>query len=252
MADESLLNTNWNSGDTITASALNAHGQAHLDLDGHGDAFHSVQYLKSLTGGNGIDPNNIGDGDTLSLNLSDIAGDNLTVDTTNNELDATGSSGITSLSGGDGIDPNNIGDGDTLSAAWGDAVDLDADGSILADTIDTAELNVRPFTYDPGMTEWEDNLSAEEVNRMVLQSDEFLTVERIEFRQKGGGSSSVASLQVRDDAAGSNIGSADLGSTVRNPGFSQSGGTTIIIRVSNNTGGTINAAPRVLGYISGI
>lgn len=249
MANESLLNTNWNSGDTITASELNTHGQEHLDLDGHGDAFHSVQYLKSLTGGNGIDPGSIGDGDTLSLNLSDIAGDNLTVDTTNGELDATGASGIASLSGGDGIDPGTIGDGDTVSVRWSDASDLSGGGNIATGAVSDGELGVDPFVYDPGMTEWADGLSTEEVNRIALQTGEKMAVNRIEFRQKGGGSDTAASIDVRDVTAGGTIGSVNLGSTTKNPGASGTG-STVIIRLYNGTGSSINAAPRVHGYIT--
>jgi len=128
MAQESLLNTNWNSGDEIAATELNTHGQEHLDLDGHGDAFHAVQYLKSLAGGNGIDPNSIGDGDTLSV-------------------------------------------------TWSDASDLTSGGDIGTGVVSEPELNVDPFIYDP---------------------------------------------------------------------------VTVLIQVSNSTGSTINAAPRVQGYITGV
>lgn len=107
-----------------------------------------------------------------------------------------------------------------------------------------------PFSYDPGMTSWEDGLSNEEIDRIVLQSGETLVVERIEFRQKGGGSSSSASIDVRDTTAASTVGSQNLGGTTKDPGSSGSG-NTVIIRVNNSTGGPINAAPRVHGYIEG-
>lgn len=250
MAQESLLNTNWNSGDEIAASELNAHGQEHLDLDGHGDAFHAVQYLKSLAGGNGIAPNSIGDGDTLSINLSDIAGNNLSVDTTNNELDATGD-GISSLSGGNGIAPGSIGDGDTLSVTWSDASDLTSGGDIGTGVVSEPELNVDPFIYDPGMTEFESGLSNEEINRTVLQSGEQLVVERVEFRQKGSGSSTSASIDVVEVGASIPTASAGLGTTQKDVGTTGQA-VTVLIQVSNSTGSTINAAPRVQGYITGV
>jgi len=346
MAQESLLNTNWNNGDVIAPSELNTHGQAHLDLDGHGDALHSVQYVKALTGGDGIDPSSIGDGDTVSVawgdandldadgnvtssggissltggigilpatigdgdtldvDLSAIAGQNLTVDTTNNELDASGASGITSLSGGDGISPASIGDGDTLAVAWADASALGAAGGLLTDSLTVAgnsvalggstgishgdlssaptnahhqeptagtgitdegtnafaisvggvkdtQLGVDPFVYDPGMTEFEAGLSDEEINRIVLQSGESLEVERIEFRQKGGGSSSSVSVDVRDVDRSSTVGSQTLGGTTKDPGEAGPG-STVLIRVTNSTGSSITAAPRVQGYITGV
>jgi hypothetical protein len=104
----------------------------------------------SLSGGDGIDPDSIGDGDTVSVawgdatdlapggsvdqlsgsltsqTLTDIEGDNLSID--NGTLNASGSGGSTSLSGGEGIDPGSITDGDTLSVAWGDASGLNSNG----------------------------------------------------------------------------------------------------------------------------
>jgi hypothetical protein len=62
--------------------------------------------------------------------ISDIAGNNLSIDS-NGQLNASGGGGgISSLSGGDGVDPASISDGDTLSVAWGDANDLDSDGNV--------------------------------------------------------------------------------------------------------------------------
>jgi hypothetical protein len=202
MAQESLLNTNWNSGDEIAATELNTHGQEHLDLDGHGDAFHVVQYLKSLAGGNGIDPNSIGDGDTLSV-------------------------------------------------TWSDASDLTSGGDIGTGVVSEPELNVDPFIYDPGITEFESGLSNEEINRTVLQSGEQLVVERVEFRQKGGGSSTSASIDVVEVGASIPTASVGLGTTQKDVGTTGQA-VTVLIQVSNSTGSTINAAPRVQGYITGV
>jgi hypothetical protein len=112
------------------------------------------------------------------------------------------------------------------------------------------ELGVDAFSYDPGHTNWSDGLSNEEINRIVLQSGETLAVERIEFRQKTGGSSSSASIDVRDTSAGTTIGSQNLGGTTKDPGSSGTG-NTVIVRVNNSTGSDIDAAPRVEGYITG-
>jgi hypothetical protein len=67
---------------------------------------------------------------TGGQSLTDIAGNNLSIN--GGQLDASGggSGGISSLSGGDGVDPASISDGDTLSVAWGDANDLDSDGNV--------------------------------------------------------------------------------------------------------------------------
>jgi hypothetical protein len=442
MANESLLDTNWNNGDTIVVSELNTHGQEHLDLDGHGDAFHSVQYLKSLSGGNGIDPASISDGDTVSVNLSDIAGDNLsvdstngeldvsgavggtsltggngilptsisdgdtvsvrladlagdnlsvdstngeldatdtsgitslsggtgidpasisdgdtvsltsdsvtvagnsvslgssatvsytdlsdtggsfpirnfdllnnsvtvagntvalgtstgvahgdlsnapasahhqepttgtgitdegtnrfginlssiagdnlTVDATNDELDATARTGIASLSGGTGIDPTNIGDGDTLSTAWSDAADLDSAGSIAPGRVSEEELTVHPFSYDPGMQSVSNGTSNSEVNRIALQSGESLVVERLELREQGGGSITIGvSLDVYNPTQSTVLGTVNVNNTKKNIGRSSTG-DTLTMRLTNSTASAIDVAPRVQGYIIGV
>lgn len=246
MAEESLLNINWNKGDEITAAELNNHGQAHLDLDGHGDALHSVQYIKALTGGDGIDPASIGDGDTLSVAWEDAAD----LDS-NGNVTSGGGGGIGSLSGGDGINPASIGDGDTLSVAWGDAADLGTAGGISSGAVDASALGVSPFTYDPGMTEFESGLLGEEVNRLSLQSGAALVVDRIEFRQKGGGSSSTAALTVKDETANTAVGEQALGGTTISPG-SSSTGSLVTVRLTNQSGSAISAAPRVSGFITGL
>jgi len=107
-----------------------------------------------------------------------------------------------------------------------------------------------PVVYDPGMTEWEAGLSNEEIWRIDLQAGETLVVERIEFRQKGGGSSSSASIDVRDTTAGSTTGSQNLGGTTKDPGSSGTA-NTVIVRLNNSTASALNAAPRVIGYITG-
>jgi len=159
MAEESLLNTNWNSGDELTADELNTHGQEHQNL---------------------------------------------------------GSS-----------------------------------GGFAPDVIGAEALSVHAFSYDPGMTDFADGLLGEEVNRLVLQSNEALVVERVEFRRKGGASDPTASVNVRDATAGENIGTAALGETKKEPGTSNTG-STVLVQLTNQTGNEITAAPRVQGYITGV
>lgn len=254
MANESLLNTNWNSGDTITATELNTHGQEHLDLDGHGDSFHSVQYLKSLTGGNGIDPSSIGDGDTLSVAWTDANDLSTDGSLTNDSVTVAGNSvalgGSTGVAHGDLSDaPLNAHHQDP-SAGTGITDEGTNQFGISSGGVTDTELGVHPFSYDPGMNPWKTGTKTE-INRIALAPAEKLVVERVEFRQDGGGSNSSADIAVSDVSQGAIIGSANLGATTKNPG-SSSEGATLIVRVSNSTGGTITAAPRVQGYITGV
>jgi len=107
------------------------------------------------------------------------------------------------------------------------------------------------FSFSTGMTEWADGLSNEEINRLVLQSGESLVVERVEFRQKGGGTSSSASVRVRDTTAGTTYGSQDLGGTTKDTGETNTG-NTVQIQLSNNTGSSITASVTVIGRIKGV
>lgn len=122
---------------------------------------------------------------------------------------------------------------------------------IASGGVTDTELGVDSFSYDPGHTNWESGLSNEEVARIALQSGETLVVERIEFRQKGGGSSTSASIDVRDTTSATTIGSQELGGTTKDAGSSGSG-NTVIVRLNNSTGSGIDAAPRVQGYITGV
>lgn len=121
---------------------------------------------------------------------------------------------------------------------------------IVSGGVTDTELGVDTFSYDPGMTEWATGLTNEEINRIDLQAGETLVIERIEFRQKGGGSSASASIDVRDVTAATTVGSQNLGGTTKDPG-STGTANTIIIRLNNSTGSKINASPRIEGYITG-
>lgn len=185
-------------------------------------------YEVDVTIGNGLEDNS----GTLRVNPAGIAGDGL------KETSAT------SL----GVEPADIAgsflsdDGsDNLQVDTGDGLEGDGSGNIKTE---------EPYSYDPGHTSWDTGLSNVEIARIVLQTGETLVVDRIEFRQKGGGSSTSASIDVRDTTAASTIGSQDLGGTTKNPGSSGSG-NTVIVRVNNSTGSAIDAAPRVVGRIQG-
>jgi hypothetical protein len=150
--------------DTVTGLVYLADGNTWtqvFDLTGGGGT--------SLSGGDGIDPSSISDGDTISVvwndatsldangainnfslaadldvdgrvdqlsgsvaggeTLTDIAGNNLSI--TNGTLNASGGGGSgTSLIGGNGIDPGSIENGDTLSVAWSDGTDLASGGTV--------------------------------------------------------------------------------------------------------------------------
>jgi hypothetical protein len=105
-------------------------------------------------------------------------------------------------------------------------------------------------TLASGMVQWADGLSNEEVDRIVLQTDETFVVERIEFRQKGGGTSASASVRVQDTTAASTVGSQTLGGTTKDPGSSGSA-NTVQVQLTNGTGGTINASYKIVGRITG-
>jgi len=255
MAQESLLDTKWNSGDEITAAELNNHGQAHLDLDSHADSYHSVQYLKELVGGDGISPSSIGDDDTLSVAWGDAADLGASGGLLTDSLTVAGNSvslgGSTTVAHGDLSDAPTNAHHPEPSAGIG----LNREGrsnefSIASDGVGDSELGVDPFSYDPGMTEFEDGLSNEEINRIALQTGERLVIERIEFRQKGGGSSSNASIDVYDVTVGVTPASQTLGGTAKDTANTGTGGT-VILRINNSTGSSITAAPRVQGYIRG-
>lgn len=106
------------------------------------------------------------------------------------------------------------------------------------------------FSYSTGHSEWATGVTNDEINRFVLQTGEQLVVERVEFRQKGGGSSSSASVRVYDNDAGSAITSQDLGGTTKDAGTSNTG-ATITVELSNTTGSSVIGSVTVIGRIIG-
>lgn len=125
------------------------------------------------------------------------------------------------------------------------------------ETVNTEQVLISDDEFYPeggsfvtGMTNWADGLSDEEIHRMQLQTDEILHVERIEFRKKGGGSDADVEVDVYDETAESEIGSQTLGGTTKDAGSSGTG-NLVTIRLTNDTGGSINASVRVHYRIEG-
>jgi hypothetical protein len=145
-----------------------------------------------------------------------------------------------SATGSDTIDVTNLDGSSGTSGQF-----LGTDGTNLGfQTVNGQEV----IAFETGHTAWADGLSNVEIHRINLQSGETFEVERIEFRQKGGGSSSNASVDVYDNTAASVIDGQNLGGTTKNAGSSNSG-NLILVRINNSTGGSINASVRVIGYI---
>lgn len=106
------------------------------------------------------------------------------------------------------------------------------------------------LSFSTGMTEWADGLTNEEINRFELQAGETLVVERLEFKQKGGGSSEDASIRVFDETGSTSIGSQELGGVSKDIGSSGEG-NIVTIEISNGTGGPIIASVAFVGRIEG-
>jgi len=187
-----------------TNLSIDSNGQLNASTGGGGGGG-----ISSLSGGDGIDPDSIGDGDTVSVawgdasnldssgavtdwsgatdldssgavaslsgsltggtTLTDITGNNLSIDS-NGTLNATTSGGgISGLSGGDGIDPDSIGDGDTVSVAWGDAAGLGSNGEITGGNWTTSGGYLEPSDNNV------DGIDVEEVRapRLTTQASSF-------------------------------------------------------------------------------
>jgi len=129
----------------------------------------------------------------------------------------------------------------TFSVNLGSGVE--GDGS---DNIQTSEQ----VAFETGHTAWASGLSNAEIHRLNLQSGETFVVERIEYRQKGGGSSTNSSVDVFDNGSATVIGSQNLGGTTKDAGSSNSG-SLILVRINNSTGGSVTGSVRVVGYIEG-
>lgn len=184
--------TEFNHDVPVSLSELSS--QAHSSLTN----VQSSQHHTRPTAGILINDNS----NTFDLNGSGLAGNNISWDSNNNELDANATGG-------------------------------------------------EKLSFITGMTEWADGLSNEEINRLVLQSGESLVVERVEFRQKGGGSSSSASVRVRDTTASTTYGSQNLGGTTKDAGETATG-NTVQVQLSNSTGSAITASVIITGRIKSV
>jgi hypothetical protein len=112
--DASGLNSNGIANNFLVANDLDELG--NISDFGGADDLDSAGSVNQLSG-------SVAGGQTLT----DIAGDNLSIDSQGN-LNASTSG--TNLTGGEGINPGTITDGETLSVAWSDAASLDSSGDI--------------------------------------------------------------------------------------------------------------------------
>jgi len=199
----------------------------------------------------GTDDHHAQDHDHTTASVSDIPNAGLVNDTVT--VTAGGgltNGGLVSLGGSITLDvePTDFA-GLFLSNDGSDNLQVDTDGTIENDGAGNARVRER-FTYDPGVTQFEDGQTDTELNRIVLQPGETLVIERIELRGQGGGSSASVDIEVRDVTSGTTIGTQTLGGTTKDPG-SSGAGNTVVVRYSNSSGSQRNAAPRVTGYIEG-
>lgn len=119
------------------------------------------------------------------------------------------------------------------------------------DTHTGDESHGEPFGVSLTHAEWEDALSNEEVYRCFIPSGMTLYLQRVEARQKSGGSSSFFELDVYDVTNATVLGSTTLGgASSGDPLASVAGGVTIIVRVSNSSGGPLTASLNVTGYMN--
>lgn len=121
---------------------------------------------------------------------------------------------------------------------------------VATDAVGSDALEVTPFSYEPGMTEFEAGLTDEVINRWTLAAGEQFYIARVELLQKAGGTSQNANITVVDAGTGTVYGSAvTIGSRLRDVGATTAG-QTVAVWLTNDTGGTIEVAPRVQGWFT--
>ena len=176
------------------------------------------------------------DGDLAESNLLD--GATTIYDSTNGYVPA-GIVQILSLGGdtdGD-LAGTNLSDGATT--IWDTA----------AQKVPKESVEVREHvSYEPGHTEWADALADEEIKRIVPPTGATVHIDTLAFQQKGGGTSTSASVDIYDVGAATELASVTLGSADRT-GYSAGAGNTVLVRVANATGAAISAEPIVRGRI---
>lgn len=97
-------------------------------------------------------------------------------------------------------------------------------------------------------TNWGDAQSNIEIGRINLQEDEVFEVIRMEMSVKGGASVTDLSIDVYDDTTATIIDSVNAGSVSKVGGVSGTG-STILLRLTNNSGSNQVASVSVYGKI---
>jgi hypothetical protein len=126
--------------------------------------------------------------------------------------------------------------------------DADMDTGVVSKSyVDSKADSGNSFSFSIAHTSWSDGLNDEEIFRAQMGAGESLTVQRIEFRGKSG-ASDTATVDVYDLSDTTVIGNAQRGQTTLSPG-STTDGTTVLIRLSNNTGSAVVGSIYVQGVI---
>lgn len=198
--------------------------------------------------------------DVKDIRPSTIGTHSLDFDTaTQAELDSHAANGSLHPSAGDGL-VDNSGAFDIEPADFAGA-GLEDDGSdnlrvaaALAGTGLTggagSALNIQERVhYEPGHTEIADGQDDVEYHRIVPPAGGTVTITAMQFNQQGGGTSSSATLDVYDADAASLINQITLGDTDRSTYTANAAGNTVLVRMSNSTGSTVDASPIIDGYI---
>ncbi|MDT3434681.1 hypothetical protein [Haloarcula sp. 1CSR25-25] len=151
-------------------------------------------------------------------------------------------------------DPDNhhkrpsAGDGLVDASGTFDIEPADFAGAGVADDGSDDLVIQERIHYEPGHTEIPDGQDDVEYHRIVPPSDGTVTITAMQFRQQGGGSSSNCTLDVYDAGVATVVTQITLGSADRAT-YTAEQGNTVLVRMSNATGGPIDAAPTIDGYI---
>lgn len=116
---------------------------------------------------------------------------------------------------------------------------------------DDLPVDLFNYTFNTGHEDFATGLTNDEIHRVDLQSNQSLEIQRLEFQQKGGGSSSNASVRIQDLDVPSTLAEQDLGGVTRSPGTSQEA-STLAVEVSNSTGSTVTGTVILVGTIKNL
>jgi len=103
--------------------------------------------------------------------------------------------------------------------------------------------------FEVGHGEILDAISLDEFHRFQLQAGETFTLTRLELQLKGGGTDGDVSVDVYDDTGAAQLDSVTAGAVSVSGGVS-SAAALMLVRVSNASGGNVNATIIVHGYIT--